>query len=613
MNKKGNPMNDVLKLALSLSSDGFIILDNLHVIWVNERAREIVGETVQKLEGTSIDDLFSEGVKKKILTQKEVGNIEPLEVNFPSKGVYDLRIQKLEYDSNYWSICINDRGEYKRLARSSERAQLSLKNLLDNLNEGVLLLFKGNIEFINTQGADILKEPVDSCIGKSFLSFIYKGHQRKLIQRIENTELGVLTAYEEFRTIHADEEADIGVSMVLTVYDDKPMVQLTLSDLRLRNILKKEQVRAETLQISNAALLNESEEHKKTKDKLIKQQTETKEQKTRLQAVYDSSGEALMCAIDNTGLIMVRNKTLLIWSEKHLGDPIQPGDNLYKFLFEHRLQEKYQQELQKAQDNIGKVPVQNFEIALRSTKGKDIWLVVHITMMRTAHGRKEFSVMMFDNTEKRAADKRIRDSLLEKEVLLKEVHHRVKNNIQLISSILSLQSSYTDNEEVTSILSECRRRIQSMAFIHEMIYRNPDFNGIDAAEYIGLLCRQLIQGYGPANTKLTYTQDIDHSLLTLDEAIPTGLIINELLSNALKHAFVNRKEGALSVRLKESGGKLHLSVMDDGVGMKEDLGDIQTDSLGAQLVIALTQQLDGELSTERISGTTIKIVFPNRR
>jgi two-component sensor histidine kinase/PAS domain-containing protein len=613
MNKKGNPMNDVLKLALSLSSDGFIILDNLHVIWVNERAREIVGETVQKLEGTSIDDLFSEGVKKKILTQKEVGNIEPLEVNFPSKGVYDLRIQKLEYDSNYWSICINDRGEYKRLARSSERAQLSLKNLLDNLNEGVLLLFKGNIEFINTQGADILKEPVDSCIGKSFLSFIYKGHQRKLIQRIENTELGVLTAYEEFRTIHADEEADIGVSMVLTVYDDKPMVQLTLSDLRLRNILKKEQVRAETLQISNAALLNEIEEHKKTKDKLIKQQTETKEQKTRLQAVYDSSGDALMCAIDNRGLIMVRNKTLLIWSEKHLGDPIQPGDNLYKFLFEHRLQEKYQQELQKAQDNIGKVPVQNFEIALRSTKGKDIWLVVHIAMMRSAHGRKEFSVMMFDNTEKRAADKRIRDSLLEKEVLLKEVHHRVKNNIQLISSILSLQSSYTDNEEVTSILSECRRRIQSMAFIHEMIYRNPDFNGIDAAEYIGLLCRQLIQGYGPANTKLTYTQDIDHSLLTLDEAIPTGLIINELLSNALKHAFVNRKEGALSVRLKESGGKLHLSVMDDGVGMKEDLGDIQTDSLGAQLVIALTQQLDGELSTERISGTTIKIVFPKRR
>ncbi len=606
-------MNDVLKLALSLSSDGFIILDNLHVIWVNERAREIVGETVQKLEGTSIDDLFSEGVKKKILTQKEVGNIEPLEVNFPSKGVYDLRIQKLEYDSNYWSICINDRGEYKRLARSSERAQLSLKNLLDNLNEGVLLLFKGNIEFINTQGADILKEPVDSCIGKSFLSFIYKGHQRKLIQRIENTELGVLTAYEEFRTIHADEEADIGVSMVLTVYDDKPMVQLTLSDLRLRNILKKEQVRAETLQISNAALLNEIEEHKKTKDKLIKQQTETKEQKTRLQAVYDSSGDALMCAIDNRGLIMVRNKTLLIWSEKHLGDPIQPGDNLYKFLFEHRLQEKYQQELQKAQDNIGKVPVQNFEIALRSTKGKDIWLVVHIAMMRSAHGRKEFSVMMFDNTEKRAADKRIRDSLLEKEVLLKEVHHRVKNNIQLISSILSLQSSYTDNEEVTSILSECRRRIQSMAFIHEMIYRNPDFNGIDAAEYIGLLCRQLIQGYGPANTKLTYTQDIDHSLLTLDEAIPTGLIINELLSNALKHAFVNRKEGALSVRLKESGGKLHLSVMDDGVGMKEDLGDIQTDSLGAQLVIALTQQLDGELSTERISGTTIKIVFPKRR
>ena len=610
MKAKGNPINEVLKLALSVSSDGFIVLNQDHIVWINERAQEIMGKRYPLVLGASIDEIISEDAKKKILTQRDVGNNQALEINILNLGLFETRAQKLDNEKGYWSICFNDRGEYKRMARTSERAQLSLKNLLDNLNEGVVLLFKGKIEFINAQGADILRENTESCIGKPFLNYINKGSQRKLNRRIENTERGVLTAYEEFHTINANEEADIGVSMVLTVYDDLPMVQVTLNDLRLRNILKREQVRAETLQLSNAALLNEIEEHKRTKVKLLKQQSETKEQKTRLQAVYDSSGEVLMCTIDHTGLILVRNKTLLHWSNKYLGDPIQPGDNLYRYLFDHRLEEKYQHELQRSKENIEKRTPQSFELALRSSTGKEVWLDVHMAMMRPSAGRSELSIMMFDITEKRATDKRIRDSLLEKEVLLKEVHHRVKNNMQLISSMLNLQSTYTNNEELTHILIECQRRIKSMAFIHEMIYRNPDFNGIVAAEYIGLLCGQLIQGYAPTNIKLSCAQDIDEVLLTLEQAIPIGLIINELLSNALKHAFVGRAAGAIYVSIKKSDNKLILCVADDGIGLMEDFGAVQTDSLGTQLVLALTQQLDGELSTESSHGTSISIIFP---
>jgi len=603
-----NAIIDVLKPVLSLSSDGFIVFDNADVIWANERATEILG----KIEGTTTHEIFNEEAQKKIITQREAGNIDNFEVNILNRGVYDFRVQQVKGASNYWSVCIHDRGENKKLIRAAERARLSLKSLLDNLNEGVLLLSEGKIEYINSQGAEILSDDIDDCIGKPFINFICKEHQQKIKRRIENTELGVLTAYEEFRSIRAGEEADIGVSMVLTVNDEKPVVQLTLNDLRLRNVLKKEKVRSETLQLSNAALIDEIEEHKRTREKLLKQQSETKEQKTRLQAVYDSGGEALMCTIDFTGLVMVRNKTLLNWSNKHLGDPLQPGDNLYKFLFEHRFEEKYQQELQRVQDGIDKVASQNFELALRSSTGKDLWLIVHMATMRSARGRKELSVMMFDNTEKKATDKRIRDALLEKEVLLKEVHHRVKNNMQLITSMLNLQSTYIDNKELTDILNQCQRRIQSMAVIHEMIYRNPDFNGIDASNYIGLLCSQLMQGYAAAESKLAFTQEVDHLLLSLEQAIPMGLIINELLSNALKHAFANRKVGSLSVILKDSEGKLKLSVSDDGIGMKDDLGAGQTDSLGAQLVLALTQQLDGTLTTERTSGTRINIVFPKR-
>lgn len=604
--------DESLKRILNLSSDGFMIMDDDHIIWMNERAYSLSDKKLEKLSNVTLDEIFSPEEKRKILTQREVLNTDPMEINILGNGVFEMRIQPLANDVKHWIICIHDRREYKKLARSSERAQLSLKNLLDNLNEGVVLLFKGKIEFINTQGAEILMDTMDACIGKSFLNYIHKSYHRKLLRRIENTESGVLTAYEEIRTIHSDDDPDIGVSMALTIYEEKPMVQITLSDLRIRNILKREQVRAESLKVANAALLDEIEEHKKTKEKLLKQQAETKEQKTRLQAVYDSSGDALMCTINYDGLVLVRNKTVLNWSEKHLGDPIQPGDNLYKFLFEHRLQEKYQQELQRLQDNAEKGQVQNFELALRSTTGKEIWLDVHMAIMRPTGGRKELSVMMFDNTEKRATDKRIRDSLLEKEVLLKEVHHRVKNNMQLISSMLNLQSSYSSNDELSAILRECQGRIQSMAFIHEMIYRNPNFSGIDAADYLTLLCGQLIQGYSPPNTDLYFTKDIERVFLSLEEAIPMGLIVNELISNCLKHAFVGRKEGKLNLCLKEIDRRVHLSVSDDGVGLKEEFGKAQTDSLGTQLVLALTQQLDGELSSERINGTRINIVFQKR-
>ena len=598
--------------ALRLSSEGFVIIENSNIIWMNESAEEIFDKPEWIQEDRTIDSILSEENKQKIFAHFEAPSPKPIEINVSGKGFYEFRINYLNSNGKQWIINIKDRNRYKKLIRSSERAELGLKNLLDNLNEGVVLLYGGEIEFLNTQGADILRNRVDFCLGKQFIKFIHKADQNKISRRIENTARGVLTAYEEVRSINHEGDPDIGVSMVLTVFDDKPMVQVTINDLRLRNILKREQVRVESLQLTNATLLDEIEEHKKTKEKLQRQQIETKEQKTRLQAIYDSSGDAMMCTIDYSGLILVRNKTILNWAEEHLGDPIQPGDNLYKFLFEHRMEEKYQDELKVLQENIHRGISQNVELALRSTKGKEIWLEIHMAMMRPIGGRREASIMMFDNTEKHITDKRIRDSLLEKEVLLKEIHHRVKNNMQLISSMLSLQSGYANNVELTDILRECQQRIQSMAYIHEMIYRNPNFNGIDAVEYIGILSRQLIQGYAPTCTRLTFAQEVEHTLLTLDEAIPIGLIINELLSNCLKYAYVGRETGLLKVKLKEAAGQLKLSVVDDGVGLKEEFGASQTDSLGTQLVLALTQQLDGVLTSEISSGTTINIVFPKK-
>ncbi len=215
-------------------------------------------------------------------------------------------------------------------------------------------------------------------------------------------------------------------------------------------------------------------------------------------------------------------------------------------------------------------------------------------------------VLMQDVTERRVAEERIRTSLKEKEVLLKEVHHRVKNNLQIISSLLNLQSKYIKDDQALEMFKESRNRIRSMTLIHEKLYRSRDLANIDVADYIQNLSSNLFRSYSAGRVNLR-TQ-VDDILLGVDTAIPCGLIINELVSNSLKHAFPN-KQGEIFVNLHRDNGKFTLIVRDNGVGFPEQLDFRNTDSLGLQLVCTLTDQLDGEIELKRSEGTEFRITF----
>jgi two-component sensor histidine kinase len=223
----------------------------------------------------------------------------------------------------------------------------------------------------------------------------------------------------------------------------------------------------------------------------------------------------------------------------------------------------------------------------------------------------EVSGMAHDITEKMIAEKELKNSLKEKEILLKEVHHRVKNNLQVISSILNLQSSYIHDEKILTILKESQNRIKSMAFIHESLYQTNDFSQINFSEYVVNLSKNLVHSYLVNNELIELRLDINKVSLNLDLSIPCGLIINELVSNALKYAFPeNRKnEGYILISLKADKENIYLSIADNGVGLPKNLDFRNTESLGLQLVTTLVEQINGTITQENTTGTTYNIIF----
>ncbi len=216
-----------------------------------------------------------------------------------------------------------------------------------------------------------------------------------------------------------------------------------------------------------------------------------------------------------------------------------------------------------------------------------------------------------DITERRQADNLIRESLQEKELLLKEIHHRVKNNMQVISSLIKLQSSYIKDQKYIEIFKESQNRIKAMALIHEKLYQSKDLVNIDFAEYVKNLGNSLIRSYGSGANTIGLKADIADVNLGVDSAMPCGLIINELVSNALKHAFPVGESGEIKITMRSiNGSEIELIVSDNGVGFPEDIDFRKTESLGLQLVSTLTEgQLHGTVELKRDKGTEFKIKF----
>ncbi len=226
--------------------------------------------------------------------------------------------------------------------------------------------------------------------------------------------------------------------------------------------------------------------------------------------------------------------------------------------------------------------------------------------------KRFFTAVVRDVSERREQEELRNASLREKEILLQEVHHRVKNNLQTICSLLSLQADAVDHPAVSDAFNEAQNRVRSIALIHERLYRAGDFGKIDFASYADELSKSLLISF-QAGQRVQFEIAAGELTLPMDKSIPCGLILNELLTNSLKHAFPNNRAGSINVTLSTHGDNLYvLEYADDGVGLPEDFDMLRCSTLGMQLVVNLTGQLLGNVDLNTSSpGFSVRIEFPH--
>ncbi len=340
-------------------------------------------------------------------------------------------------------------------------------------------------------------------------------------------------------------------------------------------------------------------------------EAKVREQSAKLNAIFESSADVMIWSLDREQRITTCNKHFRYVMKQHFGIDIEAGIDLRQ-AFEILLPPEQHKEIAKLSEKVFGGTALHYETDIRKKDGTISWVEFFVSPIKADGSINEISCLAHDITEKKIAEQAILDSLREKEVLLKEVHHRVKNNLQIISSIFSLQRDHVDGDPRSiALLHESQDRIRSMSFIHESLYQSTNFSQVDFAQYIDGLCSNLVMSYSLTGRVLLKT-DLMPLMLDLDKAIPCGLVLNELISNSLKHGFTDGGEGLITINLLQDGNTVRIAVADNGQGFPEGYNEELDRGLGMELVGLLMNQLDG--TVERVSesgkrGTTYLITF----
>lgn len=254
--------------------------------------------------------------------------------------------------------------------------------------------------------------------------------------------------------------------------------------------------------------------------------------------------------------------------------------------------------------------IQRYETLRLKKDGKLINASITLSPVFDISGKMvKISIIARDVTDTKMAENKIKRALKEKEVLLREIHHRVNNNMQIILSLLNLQTQYVKTDEALKILQETQNRVKAMATIHENLYQSHDLTTINFAEYIQSLVKGIFFSYHIKEGQIEPIIEIGDVMLNIETAVPCGLIISELVSNSLKHAFSPEQKGIIRISLHSQNNTFTLTISDNGIGFPDDLDFKNTNSLGLQLVNNLINQIDGNIQLNKTHGTEFIITF----
>ena len=487
------------------------------------------------------------------------------------------------------TIFISERIEKSQieLAESEEK----YRNIVETTHEGVLTGdMDGNILYVNQRMCDLFGYKMEEVLNHNIFKFIDEDKRHIFVEVGEKVLKGEkVTFTPEFRRKDG--------SMLWTIVQASPLYDGQgnhVSNLFMHSDITELKQTQKALEDSHSQL-----------EKKVEQRTrELTESEEKYRTLFDEDPDYNLL-IDVEGLIVEINKALtnlLGLSKNEL-----VGKNFTEL---GKLEPEYIPFI------LGKLSlllegnvIEPFEIRFKDKNDDIHWGLVHITPILDNGKISHVLVIATDITGQKSAENEIKTSLMEKEALLREIHHRVNNNMQIISSLLNLQKEYVNEDEARDVLQDSQSRVKSMAMVHEKLYLSGDLSHINFKQYTEKLVSDIFYTYESQISTINPILNLQNVELNMETAIPLGLIINELVANSLKFAFPNNEKGSVTVEMKTKNDEYTLIVADDGIGFPADIDFKKTDSLGLQLVNNLVNQLDGEITLDRSHGTEYKITF----
>jgi len=332
--------------------------------------------------------------------------------------------------------------------------------------------------------------------------------------------------------------------------------------------------------------------------------TELKESEERYRAIFEQAADAIIVFDTENGEMLWFNSK----AHEYLGYTYKEFKKLKIADFEiNESSEQIREHIKK----INQVGSDFFETKHKTKDGEILDVQVSSRVISLC-GKTYIQSMLRDITEHKLAEEKLKKAFDEKEILLKEIQDRIKNNLQLINSLLSLQASKIKNKEIKELCLENRNRILSMAIVHQKMYDSKDFASVDIRAFIQSLKFELFQTYNIEPDIINMNIDVQGIFLGLDKAVPCGMLINELISNSIKYANPGNKKGDISISMNYKNGNISLIISDNGIGLPENIVIRKPETLGLRLVKSLIEQLNGSIEMNRNGGTTYKIMFKEK-
>lgn len=585
---------------------GVMILVNGRVAYANRYIAEFIGIAVIDIIGRKAEEFVHLSYRREFNNLVEGvdyeyhGRFVELKMQSISTGkVSDVEVSVRELKDGGVQVTLHDTSSRKLLAREQLRAQMAEEMNLQ-LQREIIERRKLVKELERTEKftKSIIDSSLDMIVATNvdynITEFNKAAEETFGYEKDEVMGKSVAALYSdklEYKKIkqHIDKDEKIALEVVNRRKDRSLFISM-LSASMLRN---------EEGEIIGA--MGVSRDITLTK----KAEEELRLSEERHRAIYDQA---------YIGISRIAKMGRFLLVNQRLSDMMGYGaEELYRKTFYELVLESEVEESLQSWDDLLSGSIANFskEQTYVRKDGTLLRANVTVSMVRDVNDAPNYFVAVFEDvTERRENERRLQESLKEKEVLLKEVHHRVKNNMQVISSILNLQSSYIDDPKALEVLSESQDRIKSMSFVHESLYQSDTLSEVNFTEYIRNIATNLYHSYTRPQGGIELRFELQQVSINLDTSIPCGLIINELVSNALKYAFKGREKGVITIHLARlTEERLRLIVEDDGVGLPSGFVVENAESLGLQLVTTLATQVSGELEVINDNGMRFKLDF----